>query len=120
MDNTRHGSQDPPAQAVTDRVRCEFAESCALFGHLVEDPDDVYRAAYCEGNFKACERYKLRLRGVIAPDDLMPFGYQMWPDGTAYPSIDPVLPRDTRPVEIGLLIYWIIILGMIMASSAMQ
>jgi hypothetical protein len=50
----------------------------------------------------------------------MPFGYQMQPDGTAYPSIDPALPRDTRPVEIGLLIYWIIILGMVMASSAMQ
>jgi hypothetical protein len=119
MENGKHASQSPPAQAIADTVRCEFAGSCALFEHLVQSRDDVYRAAYCDGNFKACERYKLRLRGVIAPDDLMPFGYQMQPDGSAYP-VDPALPCDTRTVEVGLLIYWIVILGMIMASSAMQ
>jgi hypothetical protein len=99
--------------------RCEFFEDCTLFAHLCKSRDKVYRIAYCEGDFEACERRKLRLDGVHAPDDLMPSGYRMQPDGTAYPSIDPDLKCNTRPVEVALLVYWIIILGFVMASSVL-
>lgn len=99
--------------------RCEFFEDCALFAHLCTSRDKVYRTAYCLGDYPACERRTLRLQGVDAPDDLMPYGYRLQPDGTAYPSVDPNLHCDTRPIEIGLLIYWTIVLGSVMVSSTM-
>ncbi len=98
--------------------RCEFYQECTLFAHLCKSRDKVYRTAYCEGDYESCERRNLRLQGIAAPDELMPSGYRMQPDGTAYPSIDPDLKCNTRPVEIVLLVYWIVILGFIMMSSA--
>lgn len=107
----------PCGDAISGGTHCEFLTQCGLFAHLCQSRDKVYRKAFCEGDFMACERRRLRLQGIDMPDDLLPHGYRMQPDGSAYPSIDPTLPCNTRPVEIGLAFYWFVVLALVVISS---
>lgn len=108
-------SAPPEGEAGVDY--CEFLEVCGLFAHLCQSRNKVYRQAFCLDDFTGCERRKLRRRGIEMPDDLLPHGYRLQPDGSAYPSIDPKLPCNTRPVEIGLGVYWVAVLVLVVISS---
>jgi hypothetical protein len=89
--------------------RCEFIDVCQLFAHLCRIRDTVYRQAYCEGDYRACERRALRLLGHDTPDDLLPNGLKLHPDGSALPSMKPH-KCDTRLLTAGLVVYWVALL----------
>lgn len=57
-----------------------------MFRYFDRVAEYVYRVAYCEGDFEGCARRQLRLSGQTVPDNLMPQGTKLWPDGGTPPK----------------------------------
>lgn len=57
---------------------CEFIEKCPMFAYFSRSAEDLYRYAYCEGEYGNCERRTLRLAGETVPDSLLPQGIHLW------------------------------------------
>lgn len=66
--------------------KCEFIEGCPMFSRFCYMAETLYRMAFCEGDFETCARRKLRLSGETVPENLMPQGGKLWPDGTEPPA----------------------------------
>ena len=69
-----------------ERDRCEFADNCPMFAYFDRFSETVYRLAYCEGNYTACERRKIRLAGQDVPINMLPQGNKLWADGAQPPA----------------------------------
>lgn len=62
-------------------AQCEFIEGCPIYKHFRLQAQHVFRELYCEGDFAACERRKLRLAGQPVPANLLPHGGTLWQEG---------------------------------------
>jgi len=66
--------------------RCQFADKCPMFKYFDHIAEFVYRQAYCEGDYESCVRRQLRVGGDHVPENLMPQGSKLWPDGGRPPE----------------------------------
>ena len=66
--------------------RCEFIEGCSMVKYFCRAAEIVYKNVYCEGGFKTCARYKTRMAGQPVPENLLPQGITLWPDGETPPE----------------------------------
>ncbi len=64
----------------TDKSCCENTSICPMFKYFRKVAQDVYRSMFCEGDFEACARRKLRLSGQSVPANLLPHGGKLWAD----------------------------------------
>ncbi len=57
------------------KIECPRLGPCEMF-HLFDSAGftEVWKAAYCRGNFPRCERYQLFLKGEKVPPALLPNG----------------------------------------------
>lgn len=55
--------------------RCEFAANCPMF-KMFQDKKalSIWQINYCDGNFKGCKRYELRMSGQSSDDRMLPSG----------------------------------------------
>ena len=66
--------------------RCNFADNCPMFKYFSRIAELMYRMAYCEGDYEACARRKMRLSGNNVPENLGPQGAKLWADGATPPE----------------------------------
>lgn len=66
--------------------RCEFTESCPMYKYFQRADKRGYLAKFCEGDYKACERRQLELKGEPVPDNLLPQGGKLWADAARPPA----------------------------------
>ncbi len=54
---------------------CPYTASCGLARSIpMREALQVWEGFYCEGAFRRCERYKLRVSGAAVPTELLPNG----------------------------------------------
>ena len=58
--------------------QCQFLEKCPMFEYFCRAAKEIYRYAYCEGNYDNCERRKRRLSGETVPQSMLPQGSYLW------------------------------------------
>jgi hypothetical protein len=49
-----------------------------MFKYFCRVAQEIYKAAYCEGDFSTCARRRLRLAGEKVPVSLLPQGFLLW------------------------------------------
>ncbi len=55
--------------------QCPYLERCPMFSHLAsEGTKTVMVTLYCEGNYDACARKKIRDEGTMPDPKLLPTG----------------------------------------------
>jgi hypothetical protein len=57
-----------------------------MFRYFDRMAEFIYRHAYCEGDYNTCARRQLRVGGGQVPENLMPQGTKLWPDGGLPPD----------------------------------
>lgn len=60
---------------------CSYIESCPIYKYFRREAKRVFTNMYCEGDYHACARYSLRSEGQPVPENLLPHGSKLWPDG---------------------------------------
>lgn len=68
------------------QTTCQFIEGCPMFKYFRRTAERVYREMYCEGDYVACERRKLRVAGKAVPANLLPHGGKLWDDNSRPPE----------------------------------
>lgn len=59
-------------------MACEYLSRCPLYSHFtLEANRRFWQQSYCEGNFEACERYKLAKAGTRPSDTMLPNGKEL-------------------------------------------
>jgi hypothetical protein len=66
---------------------CEYLEDCPIFKYLREFVKQAYMDMYCAGDYEKCRRRKLRVAGKPVPENLLPYGGQLWKDGEVPPTV---------------------------------
>ena len=67
-------------------MKCDFIEGCPMFRYFCRSAELIYRHVYCEGDYKTCERFKLRVADQPVPENLLPQGVKLWKDGETPPD----------------------------------
>ncbi len=56
-------------------MACTHMETCELFVQFALNPAlDIWKSAYCSGDYRSCVRYETALRGQVVPLSLLPNG----------------------------------------------
>ena len=66
--------------------KCQFIDSCPMFKYFCRAAQIIYSQVYCEGDYESCERLKRRINGQPVPENLLPQGLKLWPDGETPPE----------------------------------
>lgn len=57
---------------------CERTDACPIYNYFkTEALKNYYIRTYCEGNFSACLRKKMKSEGKEVPDTLLPDGKEL-------------------------------------------
>lgn len=72
------------------KMVCPFEARCPMFKLFKTALLEVWKGAYCHGQYETCERFNISSGGEVPGDRLLP-------DGTRLETIDDLRRRALRP-----------------------